>query len=125
MPAKAVVLVIALVFLTGMAVAIIEYFVPLSAKLDMNLYCREAMLRMEIDGGLTSDCSDRLEAQMTGRGFHNIQIEATSWVKQGEELVLHVEGDYSCSSLAGFFSRVRTTVKMIWERTSCARKVVN
>lgn len=125
MPAKVIVTGIILVILIAFLVFSVEFFIPLSAKSDMNICCRNFMLKMEINGGVSNQMKLDLKANLDSRGFDNIKIEGTEAAKQGEELMLCVEADYIYAKLTGIFKRVNVSQHMIYKKTTTARKVVN
>ncbi len=125
MPVKAVVFALVIIMLLSITVLLVELFVPLSAKLDMNMYCRETIIKMEIDGGITADNTAGLRERLEGRGFVNIQISGTEGAMQGDNLILHVEAEYCHNSLTGIFTRNLTHYRMVCEKYASVRKVIN
>lgn len=125
MAARVVVAGVILVIIVAMLVFTVQFFLPLSAKTDMNICCRNAMLRMEIEGGLSAGTETQLRSDLSARGFVNIQVYGTTAAKQGEEISLHVEADYAYSKLEGLFARRAITQSMTYSKKSVARKVVN
>lgn len=125
MLSRVVIFGIVLVMLLAAGVCLIEFFVPLSAKIRMNACCRSALITMEAEGGLTQQNSSMLEDRLNDWGFSNIEITGTSCAPRGEALVLSVSADYVYTSMTGFFTREDVTQRMSYERVSAARKVVN
>ncbi len=125
MPAKAIVFSVTLVIFTAMVVYTVELFIPLSAKSDMNTYCRKTLLKMEVEGGLSDTDENEAKAKLEEMGFSNIKIDAASNTKQGGEISLKVTADYTYSKLTGLFKRSKIEQRMIYDRVSIARKVVN
>lgn len=106
-------------------VFIVEFFIPVSMKSDMNAYCRNAVMKMEIEGGLTAKIREELIQKMTKRGFRNITIAGSENAKYGEEMNLHVEADVEFSRLVPLFNRTMVVHRMVYDKTFVARKVVN
>ena len=102
-----------------------EFFIPLSAKADFNNYCRNTLIKMEIEGGLDNEASARLHNRLSERGFSNISIYGTKSAKQSQELALKVEALYKYNKLTGFMSRTDADVMMVYSMTSVARKITN
>jgi len=125
MPARVVVTGIILVVLTAFLVVALEFFLPLSAKSDMNIWCRSTMLRMEMEGELSDQAKLDLHTKLAQRGFVNIDIEGVGGGKQGEEINLRVEADYIYSRLTGLFIRSTAVQRMVYDKTSVSRRVVN
>jgi len=125
MPAKAVVSGIVLVMIVVFLVFTVEFFIPLSVKSDMNMLCRSALLKMEIEGGLRNENRLDLLGKLSELGLSNIIIEGTEQAKQGERIRLRVEADFTYSKLTGIFSRTDVTQRMIYQKTAIARRVVN
>jgi hypothetical protein len=115
---------ITLVFVS-LLVFSIEFFIPLSAKTNMDTYCRGALISMEEEGGLTKEKEEKLKKKLQNAGFENIKIVAASNVKQGEELQLIVEADYKYNKLTSLLTRKQITDSMCYNRTAISRKVVN
>lgn len=125
MPARAVVTGVILVIMVSLLVYFIEFFLPLSAKADLDIACRDSLLRMETGGGLDGDDRRELQEELESAGFTGIAINATASARQGERLTLHVEGDYSWNRLVDLFKREDRDIRMIYEKTTISRKVVN
>jgi len=81
-----------------------------------------------VEGGLSYADELEVETELKKMGFSNIVIDATSITesaKQGEEISLHVTADYAYSKLTGLFKRSKIEQRMVYNRVSIARKVVN
>ena len=125
MPARMLVTGFVLVVLTVFTVYCIELFVPLSAKAEMNTLCRSALLRMETEGGLSDTAVSELTASLQQKGFNNIQVTATAAAMRGEELRLAVSADFPYVTYGALFDKAAVSARMIYDRTSVGRKVVN
>ena len=125
MPGRSIVSGILFVMIISLAVMLVEIFLPVSKKIEMNIDCRGTMLKMEISGGLSADEKLKLRDRLENIGLSNITVAGTSEVKQGEELNLRVEADYIYSRFSSIFKRQDTALHMVYDRTSIARKVVN
>lgn len=125
MPARAVVTGVILVIMLSLSVYLFEFFLPLSAKADFDTACRDSLLRMENGGGLDGGDCGELQDELEAAGFTNIVVNATAGARQGEQLTLHVEGDYSWNRLTELFKREDRDIRMIYEKTTMSRKVVN
>ncbi|HHW49116.1 MAG TPA: hypothetical protein GXX14_10960 [Clostridiaceae bacterium] len=125
MPAKAVVSGIILIMIVVFLVFTVEFFIPLSVKSDMNMVCRSALLKMEMEGGLSSGNRSDLIEKLSEIGLSNITVEGTEQAKQGERIRLRVEADFVYNKLTGLFSRTDVTQRMIYQKTAIVRKVVN
>jgi len=125
MPVRAVVSGVILIIMISLLVFMVELFIPLSKKADIDMLCRSALLRMESAGGLDEAGRRTLQSELERMGFHNVQITATSNAKQGEILTLHVEADYTYSKMTSLFRRENVTQRMVYSKSSMSRKVVN
>ncbi|MGI6776690.1 MAG: hypothetical protein ACOX7R_01275 [Acetivibrionales bacterium] len=125
MAAKVVIFGILFVVMMGMLVFSVEFFIPLSAKSDMNVCCRRALLAMELESGLTYRTEQKLKSDLEKIGFINVVVDGASYAKQGEEIRLVVEADYKYSKLEGMFIRKDCLQHMVYSKTAIARKVVN
>lgn len=114
-----------IVLIVIMVVYVVEFFIPLSAKADFDNYCRCALIRMEIAGGLEASNTSSLNNKLTARGFNSISINGTSSAKQGELLTIEVEAFYKYNKLVGFLSRIDTNVRMYYKKASIARRIIN
>lgn len=125
MPAKAIITGVILVIMVLLLVNFIEYFLPLSVKADIDMLCRSALLKMENEGGLSSSDRQELLSGLEGSGLADIVITATPNAPQGGRLTLHVEGDYTYSRITSLFGRGGVTIRMVYDKTTMSRKVVN
>lgn len=125
MAVKPVVTGIILIFTVFLLVCFIEYFIPLSVKVDVDMVCRQALLRMENAGGLSGSDRQTLRMELEKRGLTGIVITASSGAKQGGLMTLHVEGDYTSSRITSLFMRDDVKHRMVYDKTSMSRKVVN
>lgn len=125
MTAKTIVFGILFVIIMGVLVFAVEFFIPLSAKSDMNICCRKTLLKMEMNGGLSFQTEDDLREELTKKGFSNIVIEGTGFAKYGEEISLNVQVDYVYSRLSGIFTRMENVQHMTYNKFAVARRVVN
>ncbi|HEX2945145.1 MAG TPA: hypothetical protein VHT96_04245 [Clostridia bacterium] len=125
MPVKAVVTGVILVIMVFLLVYAVEFFLPLSAKADLDTACRDTMLRIENSGGLNGGVRGELQAELESAGFSNIEIDATGSARLGEKLTLHVEGDFSWNRFTDLFQREEQVIRMVYEKTTVSRKVVN
>jgi len=125
MPDRGIVFGVLFVAMISFVVMLVEIFLPVSKKIEMNIDCRSAMLKMELEGGLSDTERHRLETRMSGQGLTNVNIGGTSWAKQGGELKLRVDADYVYSRFSSIFSRENVTLHLVYDRTSIARKVLN
>jgi hypothetical protein len=122
---RVIVLGFILVIFITILVYMVEFFIPLSAKADMNTYCRNTLFKMEVMGGLSKDDKDDLQNELESKGFSNIIINGTPFAKHGKEITLHVEAEYTYSKLTGLFIRRNISRQMVYKKMSIARKVVN
>lgn len=125
MPDRGVVYGILFVFTIALLVIMVELFIPVSAKIEMNIDCRKSLLKMEVEGGLSQAEKSDLEARLVQRGMTNIAITGSADARQGALLNLKVEGDYVYSKFINLFSREDATQHMVYDKTSISRKVVN
>jgi hypothetical protein len=125
MPARVIVSGMMLVIFAVFMVFAVEFFLPLSAKADMNMYCRSSMLKMETEGGMSSQHADELKERLMERGFKNVIVDGTVSAKQGEKIHLKVEADYAYSKLTALFIRKDTVNRMMYDKISISRRVIN
>lgn len=125
MTVKAVVFAIMFVFMIMLFVYMVELLPPLSVKSDMNICCRNALLKMEVQGGISETIYDELEDSLKALGLVNVDIRGTTVAKQGEEINLRVEADYAYSRFKSLFFRESVTQKMVYSKASISRKVIN
>jgi len=125
MPSKAIVFGIGLVMTIAFIVSVVEVFVPLTAKIHMNACCRNTLLRMEVEGGLTRENSDDLTERLRKKGFIDIIVSGTTRALRGERMFLSVKARYDYSKMTGFFRRKEVSQVMEYTRVSAARKVIN
>jgi len=125
MPVKAIVTGILLIIMVFLLVNFIEYFLPLSVKADLDMLCRSALLKMENAGGLSAEDREALRTGLEEKGLTGVVITATSGARQGGMLTLRVEGDYTYSKIQSLLRRENVTVRMVYDKSTMSRKVVN
>jgi len=125
MPVKPVVTGMMLIFVVVILVYLVEFFIPLSVKADIDMLCRSALLKMENAGGLSEAEKQELKAGLEAKGLTGVVIYATESARQGELITLRVEGDYTYSRLTGLLSRGDQTIRMIYDKSAMSRKVIN
>jgi hypothetical protein len=125
MPVKPLVTGIMLILTVFLLAYMVEFFIPLSVKGDIDMLCRNALLQMENSGGLTASGRMALKSELEGMGLENVTISATENVRQGGLLTLRVEGDYTYSGITGFLNRGEVTLRMVYDKSTMSRKVVN
>lgn len=116
---------ILLIVLICVLVFVVEFFLPLSVKADMNMLCRSTLLKMEADGGLSEAGRLELQAGLENKGLEAVVVSGTPHARQGERLTLHVGAIYRYSRLAALFTRSGAVREMGYDRVSMSRKVVN
>ena len=125
MPVKAIVAGIILILMVTMLVYMVEFFLPLSMKAELDMLCRSTLLRMENAGGLNVGEQQELEAELENMGLTGIAVTATENARQGGMLILRVEADYTYNRLTALFNREDVTLRMVYNKASMSRKVVN
>ncbi len=114
-----------IILMAVMLVYSVEFFIPLSAKADFDNYCRCALIRMEVAGGLEGSNVSILTEKLAARGFYNIAVTGTATAKQGEQLVLEVETFFQYNKLTGFLAREDEEVRMYYKKATIARRIIN
>jgi hypothetical protein len=125
MPVRPLMTGIMLVIAVFLLMYMVEFFIPLSAKGDIDMVCRNALLKMENSGGMTASGKQALRSELESMGLENITISATENAKQGGLLTLRVEGDYTYSGITGFLSRGDITIRLVYDKSAMSRKVLN
>jgi hypothetical protein len=125
MPVRAAVTGIILIFMTAMLVSMVEYFLPLSKKAELDMICRSALLEMESAGGMNSERKGELKKELEEKGLTDVAVTATEQAKQQDMLSLSVEGDYSYSRLTSIFNRENVRLHMVYRKSSMSRRVIN
>lgn len=125
MPVKAIVTGIILIIMVTMLVFMVEFFLPLSMKADLDMLCRSTLLRMENAGGLSANEKQELRSELEEKGLTDVVVTATSNARQGGMLTLHVEGDYTYNKLTELFKRENVKLRMVYNKATMSRKVVN
>lgn len=125
MPVKAVVSGIILIMMVTLLVFMVEFFLPLSMKADLDMLCRVTLLRMENAGGLSADEAQELQNELENKGLTDVIITATLNARQGSMLTLRAEGDYTYNKLTGLFKRENVKLRMVYHKASMSRKLVN
>lgn len=125
MPARVIVTGVILIIMVVMMAFVVEFFLPLSIKSEMNSICRNTLLEMEVKGGLLEKEKTELQEKLQDKGLINITVTGTSSAKQGEPLNLHVEADYQANVFIDLFIRMKQIQHMSYDKTTMSRKVIN
>lgn len=125
MPVKAIVTGIVLIIMAVILVYMVEFFLPLSMKAGLDMACRSTLLKMENAGGLSASERQQLRSELEDKGLTDIVITATANARQGSMLTLRVEGDYTYNRLTSLFKREDVKLRLIYNKASMSRKVVN
>lgn len=125
MPVKAIVTGIILIIMVSILVYLVEFFLPLSMKAELDMICRSTLLKMENAGGLSAAEKQSLRYELENRGLTSIVISGTAYAKQGNMLTLRVEGEYTFNKLVSLFKRKDVKLRMVYNKASMSRKVIN
>jgi len=125
MPVKAIVTAVLLIIMVTLLVHFTEYFIPLSVKADMDMLCRSVLLKMENNGGLSPSDKEMLREELEKRGLIVADVDGTPHASMGETLRLYVAGDYTYSKMVSLFRRKDVSVRMIYDKSTISRKVIN
>ncbi len=125
MPVRAITTGIILIIMVMMLVYMIELFLPLSMKAELDMLCRSTLLRMENAGGLSAAERQELRSELENRGLTDVVVSASVNARQGGMLTLQVEGDYNYNKLIALFKREDVRLRMVYRKTTMSRKVVN
>ena len=116
---------VTLIIILTILVSMFELLIPLSARQEFGLECRNALITVETTGGFSTADRTRLTTNLTSLGFINISITAATAAKLGNEISLRVEADYQYSRMTGVFTRSAITQRMVYNKTSRSREVIN
>ena len=122
---KGLVIGISIVFMLSILVFMVELFVPLSAKSELDVIGRKALLQMENNNGLSELDIAAYTNELRNLGFESVKITSTQNASKGEEVDLKIEASYKYSRLVSLFSRADINQIMRYDKTAIARKVVN
>jgi hypothetical protein len=125
MPAKIALTGFVIVTLFFITVAVINYFILLSAAHDFNTECRLVLLSMEKNGGLTNLMKTELSNKLYNKGFISVTVNGTSSASFGEQLTLSVVGIYKYKKTISFLQSADYYQTMTYNKTSVSRKVIN
>lgn len=116
---------VTLIIVLAILVSLFELLIPLSARQEFGLECRNALITMETTGELSAADRARLITNLTNLGFSDISITATAATKLGDEIYLRVEADYRYSRMINVFTRSSVAQHMVYSKTSRSREVIN
>lgn len=122
---RAPVIAIAILLMTILTLYVAEYFIPLAANFQFRTECRKILLTMEEKNQLTEAMRTELHNTLASRNFTVISISAPHTVKRGLNLNLNVVVDYKYSKLTGIFKREDIIKRMVYNKYTIARKVLN
>jgi len=122
---RVVVSVVILIIVMFLVIFMIEMFIPLSANLDFRDICRNYLMKMEFNSGLSNADIGNLEQELQKNHFEDIQIIAPNTCKFGEEMELKIYVSYSMKTITALFTRTNKKFFMEYQRKVIARKVIN
>jgi hypothetical protein len=125
MAERALISAILLVMVISICLYMTEMFIPIGRNMDFRDVCREYLMRMEYNSGLSQVEMDSLESDLEAAGFADIEVSAPSSAKAGSVMMLSVEADYTHRGLLGLFRRIERKYEMSYIRNAIARKVSN
>jgi hypothetical protein len=124
MSAKITVPAVLLVFLLLLTVFMVELTVPLSVYSDFNELCRIALIRMEVNGGMTADIENDLFERLRELNLTDIRIEGTEHAKYGDYIRLQVSAATRNRIMTSLFRREIRYRYFSYDKTSVSRRIV-
>lgn len=108
-------------------VFLIEMFVPISKKVELNTLSRKFVITMENQGGLSEAQVDDLKNRLMDKAFSDIGIHAPkpNTVKFGEDLSLNVSVTYKHNRIKHIFLRTEENILMNYDIVTKSRRVIN
>lgn len=113
-----------MVCIVVIGISIVEMFVPVSINSSLKTDCRNALIRMEANGGMTQDIENTLEKQLQEKKLTDVVISGTYNAKYGEEINLEVSASYTWEPVFLFF-KGSDVLSIEYNRTSISRMVIN
>lgn len=122
---KAPVIAVVMILSAAIFIFFLEFFIPLSANFQLRAECRNTLLKMEEKNEFTASMRSDLQDKLVDKGFTIISITNPHTARRGEALNLKVVVDYSYNKLTGIFRRTDVIERMVYDKYTVARKVLN
>jgi len=122
---RIIVSVVIMIIAMFLIVYMIEIFVPLAVNLDFRDMCRNYLMKMEFNSGLSNTDINNFTESLTKKGFSNIMIDAPSYCKFGTSMQLKVKVVYKINTIINIFIREKQNYIMNYNRTTIARRIIN
>lgn len=122
---KAMVSVFSLFMILTVIVASCSIISDLSRKIVFDELSREALLRMDMHGGMNEEISESLRSGLEKLNFKDIQITGTGNSAYGENLFLAVTASFESSRITSLFGGEKKKTEIIYERQIISRRIHN
>lgn len=121
---KAIVVIFCIILILTVSLVSFEMVFTIVQKTSFDNACRNALLEIDMKGGLENDTRETLAAKLADCGFWNILIEAPSNISYGNIITLTVTAKHSVtfSDLLGILMNERV---FGYENSVISRKVHN
>ena len=118
---------ISAVIIVVLLIACVELIIPVSKKLDFNVSCRKALMKVEAKGGLSYEEKEQIENELKDMGLTGIEVNAPEVgdVKYGQEAIVIVKAKYSHRMLVSLFTFTDNEQEFEYNRSVVCRKVQN
>ena len=121
-----IVLSVVIVLLLSISVFLIELFIPISKKFEMNSICRKYLFIVEANGNLSAEEIEELTGSLEHIGLNDVSIEVDSdGSKFGDEVKFEVTAEFAHNSLANLFNRNIERMLIRYDRELTIRKIIN
>ena len=121
---KAIVVIFCMILILSAGLASFEIIFTIVQKTSFDNTCRNALLEIDMKGGLENDTKNTLIRKLTICGFSGILVEAPKNIQYGDIITLTVSAKHSAafSNLSGIFMHERV---FGYENSIISRKIHN
>lgn len=121
-----IVLAVVIILLLCISIFIIELFIPINRKFEMNSICRKYVFIVEDRGDLNAEENSELINRLENINLEAITISIDSTgSKFGDEVNFSVSAQSKHNSLTQLFSRNVERILIRYERKLTIRKIIN
>lgn len=121
-----IVLSVVLIILLLFTVFLVELFIPINMKYEMNNICRSYLFEIQEDGKLSVDNELKIKSKLEKLGLTNIEIIIiASGTKFGDEIDYIVQCNFNHKILNKFLKREKESIVMKYERKLTIKNITN
>lgn len=121
---KAIVSVFSVVLILSVSLLSFGMLLLIIEKVSFDSACRNALFKIDIDGGLQEDTRNELIQDLESCGFTNIEVDAPEEIEYGQLIDFHVTAQHELNDDA-FISSILENSSFTYESSVISRRIHN